>query len=516
MQTLQTHFDVIIIGYGPVGAVTANLLGQQNIRTLVIESDLRPHTQPRAFSCDDEAMRIYQYIGLDEQLRAQMFSDRHVDYTGHDGQIFAEIQLDRVNFGFGFRPLYFFHQPLLETTLHQGVERFDCVTVERGMELIELTQKDTHVELIVVDVERHQKRRFTANYVLGCDGARSVVRRQLNIALNGVRYEEPWLAVSGIIEPGSAKLNHIRFVCNPERPSFIGPAPANQYRLEFMLRPGETHAEMEKPNKVRELISPYLDPDKFTIQRAAVYTFHKTVAEQWQSGRVFLLGDAAHQMPPFMGQGLVSGLRDTMNLTWKLGQVIRGGNPRILESYEQERRPHTEAMIDISVKMGYVFLTRQRWAAQVRDTMFRLVQKIPMIRNFIQTMKFKPKPMYPDGLFYKGKQEKGKAEGTYFPQPGRLDAQLGKGFAVLALNANPATLVHNADLWQHLNGTFLNVGKDIIDNNGKLRQWFAENNAEVVIVRPDRFVYAAGSQAAMPQFEQHLAETFLLKNDLEQ
>lgn len=510
---MQTHYDVIIVGYGPVGAVTANLLGQQGIRTLVIERDLTPHTQPRAFSCDDEAMRIYQYIGLDEQLRAQMFSDKLVDYTGYDGRVFAEMHLDRVDFGFGFRPLYFFHQPLIEATLHQGVQRFDCVTVQRGLELTELTQTESQVSLVVTDTHTRQAQTLTASYVLGCDGARSIVRKQLNIALNGVSYEEPWLAVSGVVEPSTAKLDHIRFVCNPERPTFVGPAPANQYRLEFMLRPGETHADMENPEKVRDLISPYVDPDKFTIQRANVYTFHKTVAEQWQAGRVFLLGDAAHQMPPFMGQGLVSGLRDTMNLTWKLGQVICGGNPRILESYEQERRTHTEAMADISVKMGYVFLTRQRWAAQVRDNIFRLIQNVPAIRDFIQTMKFKPKPIYPQGLFYSGKQQKGQAQGTYFPQPARLDSQLGKGFAVLALNADPITLTHNQALWQQLNTSFINVGKDVADPDGKLRAWFAQYNAEVVIVRPDRFVYAAGPRTSLPQFEQALADTFILSQD---
>lgn len=509
---MQTHYDVIIVGYGPVGAVTANLLGQQGIRTLVIERDLTPHTQPRAFSCDDEAMRIYQYIGLDEQLRSQMFSDRLVDYTGHDDRVFAEIHLDRVDHGFGFRPLYFFHQPLLEATLHQGVERFDCVTVQRGLELTELTQFDSEVGLVVKDVNTGETQRLTARYILACDGARSIVRKQLNITLKGVSYEEPWLAVSGIAEPGSAKLDHVRFVCNPERPTFVGPAPANQYRLEFMLRAGETHADMENPAKVRELLSPYLDPDRFTIQRAAVYTFHKTVAEQWRADRVFLMGDAAHQMPPFMGQGLVSGLRDTMNLTWKLAQVICGANPKILDSYEQERLPHTEAMADISVKMGYIFLTRNRFAAMLRDNFLRLIQTIPPVREFFQTMKFKPKPIYPQGLFYSGAQQKGQAQGTYFPQPERLDETLGKGFAVIALNADPSTLVQNKALWQQLNATFINA-KDVTDPKGRLRNWFAQYGADVAIVRPDRFVYAAGPLASLEHFEQDLAETFLMEDE---
>lgn len=509
---MQTHFDVIIAGYGPVGAVTANMLGQHGIRTLVIERDRTPHTQPRAFSCDDEAMRIYQYIGLDEKLRAQMFSDRLVDYTGQDGRVFAEIHLDEVDPGTGFRPINFFHQPLLEATLHEGVERFECVTVQRGVELTELEQTDDQVRIVVKEVDTGQEHRYTASYLVGADGGRSTVRKLLNIALNGIHYEEPWLAVSGIVEPGSARLDHIRFVCDPYRPVFVGPAPANQFRLEFMLRPGETTADMEFPQKVRELISPYVDPDRFTIQRAAVYTFHNAVAEKWRDRRVFLAGDAAHQMPPFMGQGLVSGLRDTMNLSWKLTQALCGGNHGILDSYEQERRGHTEAMADISVKMGYIFLTRNQAAAWLRDQVFRVIQRVPAVRKFIQHMKFKPKPVYPQGLFFSGAGQKGQAQGTYFPQPERLDERLGKGFAVLALNADAAKLVHHDALWRQLNTTFINIGRDIKDQDNLLRDWFAQYHAEIVIVRPDRFVYAAGKKQDIPAFEKSLAEAFLMPN----
>jgi 3-(3-hydroxy-phenyl)propionate hydroxylase len=259
---LTTHFDVIIVGCGPVGAVSANILGQYGIKTLIIEREINEHGQPRAFSCDDEAMRIYQSIGLDEQLRA-----------GVGGKKFAKIILEEVDLGHGFRPIYFFHQKALEATLRSGFRRYPSVTLIQGQEVINLRQTTDGVYLDVRDVNTDDVYAYTADYVLGADGGRSTIRKLLDITLHGIHYEEPWLAVSGTVTSESAKkVDHIRFVCNPERPTFVGPAPFHQYRMEFMLNDGETTEAMEDPAKVRELISPYVDPDQFQIERAAVYT----------------------------------------------------------------------------------------------------------------------------------------------------------------------------------------------------------------------------------------------------
>lgn len=502
----MNHYQVVIIGCGPVGAVSANILGQHGISTLIIERDISEHGQQRAFSCDDEGMRVYQYIGLDEKLRAEMFADSHVDYSGLNGRIFAEIVLEEVDFGHGFRPIYFFHQPALEKTLREGFRRFSSVNFKAGYELLNLQQEKDNVCLEIRNADG-QIESITADYVLGADGGRSSVRKLLGIELEGIHYEEPWLAVSGIVEAGAAKLNHIRFVCDPERPVFVGPAPFNQYRIEFKLKEGETVAEMEKPEKVRELLSPYLDPKRFEIQRAAVYTFHNAVAKQWRKGRVFLLGDAAHMMPPFMGQGLVSGLRDSINIGWKLAYVLRGGDAAILDSYEQERRPHVSEMADLSVKMGYVFLTKNKLAAALRDNLFRTIQMIPAVKQFFRHMKFKPKPIYPKGFMLADNPQAGK----FFPQMDvcfngkleRLDDVLGKGFAVISRKPIQA----NA-LWERLEAKVFVLDKDIQDESGKLKAWFDKAEADLVIIRPDRFIFAAGASADLPSFEAELGRYF--------
>ncbi|MFC7762480.1 FAD-dependent monooxygenase [Catellatospora bangladeshensis] len=316
--------DVVIIGCGPVGALTANLLGVRGVSTLVVERSALPHGQPRAFSCDDEALRVYQQAGLLGQVGPYMHRPVLANYVNRAGRIFARVRLSEVDFGFGHPPLNFFDQPRLEAALRTGLDRFGHVTLRLGTELVSLAQDAHGVDVTLRDVATGQSRLVRAGYVLGCDGARSTTRAEAGIALSGRSYGEPWLAISGDVPPDAVRVPHTTFVCDWRRPAFVSPGTGGSYRLEFMLRPGETAAEMTRPEVVAELAAPYVDPARFTVTRAVGYTFHDLVAARWREGRVFLLGDAAHQMPPFLGQGLVSGLRDAANLTWKLALVLAG------------------------------------------------------------------------------------------------------------------------------------------------------------------------------------------------
>ncbi len=284
-----------------------------------------------------------------------------------------------------------------------------------------------------------------------------------------------------------------------------------------MLLPGETQEEMERPDTVRRLISPYVDPDRYRITRSVVYRFHNAVAERWRAGRVFLVGDAAHQMPPMMGQGLVSGLRDALNLAWKLELALRGvAGSALLDSYEAERRPHVKAMADTSVGMGKLFMSRSRLAAGARDRFFRAVQLVPRVRRFIRGLEFKPLPVYPSGVMLGGRRRGRNApEGTLFPQ-GRVETErgerllsdhvLGGGFAVVAMGADPRTVAPAADqgLWEALGTTLVKVipgdapwtahppeVRVVRDLTGRFGEWFRKHGARVAVVRPDRFVFGA-------------------------
>lgn len=224
-QPAATEVDVVVVGCGPVGALTANLLGLRGVSTLVVERSTTPHGQPRAFSCDDEALRIYQQVGLLDRIGADLHQPARADYVNAAGKTFATIDFSQVDFGFGHAPLNFFDQPRLEQVLRGGLDRYDHVELRLGTELVSLYQDDDRVHLVLRDVATGQSYPVQVRYVLGCDGARSTTRTAVRIPLAGASYAEPWLAVSGDVPAEAIRAPHTTFVCDWRRPAFVSPVP---------------------------------------------------------------------------------------------------------------------------------------------------------------------------------------------------------------------------------------------------------------------------------------------------
>lgn len=520
----STDVDVAIVGCGPVGAVAANFLGAAGLTCAVLERETNAHGQPRAFSCDDEALRIYQQIGLVDELRAGMRAADVVDYTGVGNRRFAEVHLSALDLGSGYSPLHFFHQPTLETTLRAGLRRFPAVSLRLGCEVTGLRTEADRATLELR--ERSGPSTLSARYVLACDGAHSAIRRFVGIEMHGARYSETWLAIAGFAPPEALRVPNTRFVCDPARPCFVGLGPANELRIEPMVLPHEDPFELERPEEIRRLIAPFVDPDHYQVTRAAAYGFGKHVAARWQSGPVFLLGDAAHQMPPFMGQGLVSGLRDVANLAWKLILVLRGAaDPTLLDSYELERRAHAQAMIDISVRMGHLFLTRNPLRARLRDAIFGELQRIDRFRRFIRDFEFKPPPRIERGCIAGGVGSRHSPQGAYFPQTrvtvadgeSMSDDSLGPGFAFVAHDADPRAYDRHG-LLTALGTRLVRVRApgpvdalpgvvDLADPTGRLTEWFEHHRVAFALVRPDRYVFGAAPASRAAALVDELART---------
>lgn len=339
------QIDVAIVGLGPTGAVLANLCGLAGLSTVVYERSTEPHPDPRAVHLDAEIARILQQCGFEAELDRLLTVSAGMEYVTATGEHLFTFE------GFEREPLlgwhedYVFHQPDLDRMLRAGLERFDHVEVRFGVEappIAELTN--------------------LARFVVACDGASSVVREQLGIGLLDRGYDEDWLVVDldlrGGVPTGLSQV--IQQICDPDRLATYVPGHPPHHRFEFRIehhvdRPDDGDA---LPDSWR-LVAPWgFTSENSELLRSARYRFHALMADRWRHGTVFLAGDAAHQMPPFMGQGLCSGVRDAANLAWKLTAVCAGevGSTEdaedLLESYERERRPHVDAVIELSIGAG--------------------------------------------------------------------------------------------------------------------------------------------------------------------
>jgi 3-(3-hydroxy-phenyl)propionate hydroxylase len=516
--------DVLIVGCGPVGGIAANYLGLRGVRTLVVDRDLKLFNLPRAFSCDDEAQRNFQAAGLEGELAVQLWRCMKMDYIDGDKQVLGSVAFGELDFGLGHPPLCFFSQPQLETVLREGLRRFPHVELRLGYEVVSFTQDADVVTAQLKERRTGRLRDVRARYVLGCDGAHSIVRRQMGVEMLGTSYEEPWIAISGTMPTAEPVFTY--YVCDPQRPGFVTRSVGNEVRMDLLVRENERAERIERPEFIEQLLAKYVDPKQVKIDRASVFTFQSKVAERWRVGRAFLLGDAAHLMPPFMGQGLCSGLRDAVNLSWKLAMVLRGAaGEALLETYERERHEHAANMINATIKMGRVFLSRNRVIAAARNALLRLLFRIPRTRRFLRSWEIKPKIVLDEGFLAGGRRRKGEVpEGAYFPQPqvglpgggsALLDDVFGPRFAVLILAGVSEPVRHSAEaLAQELEGVCLRVlpadkagearAGDVVDREGKLAAWFAQHQADTVVVRPDRYVFGGSSGPAIEELREEL------------
>lgn len=332
----MTSYEVAIVGLGPTGAVLATALGRAGVRTVVFERSLEPYSQPRACHLDAEVARILARLGFAQELPALLTESHGMEYVDRPRgrRLFTFEGFERAPL-LGWHEDYVFVQPDIEAMLRRGLQAFRHVEIRRGLDAPPLD------ELLTM-----------ARFVVACDGASSTVRQQAGISLRDMHYDEPWLVVDVMLdhEPSPPLPKVIQQVCDPARLATFVPSHGSHRRWEFLL------ADDEQVD-VWELLGEWgVTPLHGDLVRAVPYRFHALVAEQWRGGpdgRVFLAGDAAHMMPPFMGQGLCSGVRDADNLAWKLVEVLRAVSAAsLLDSYEAERRPHTEAVIALSIEAG--------------------------------------------------------------------------------------------------------------------------------------------------------------------
>lgn len=366
--------EVAIVGFGPVGATLAALLAPHLEHVEVFERSTTVFPLPRAAHLDHEVMRVFDDAGAASAVLPATTPVKGMHFLERrDGPELFGFDAPDGPTRFGWPSGLMFYQPELEVALRRPSERCPWVHVHLGHDVEAVVDRGDHVELTVRDLASDEVAVHRARYVVGCDGARSTVRRAAGIAFTDLGFDEPWLVLDVELLRDDLDLPEVvQQVCDPARPATFVPMPGNRRRWEFMLLPDEDPAEMERPEVFRRLLGDWVDPDAVEVIRSAVYRFHALVASPWRQGRLLLAGDAAHQMPPFLGQGMCAGVRDAANLAWRLHSVLEGrAGDGLLDSYETERAPHVRSIIDLAVTMGSIICTLDPEVAAARNQQFR-------------------------------------------------------------------------------------------------------------------------------------------------
>jgi 3-(3-hydroxy-phenyl)propionate hydroxylase len=506
------RYDAIIVGYGPVGVTAANLLGGMGIRVAVIEREPSVFPRTRAISTDEEVMRIWQRVGLAERLERDMLACLPIDFVDARGRSF--LSLAPVSRGNGHPPQLFIYQPAVEGVLREGVARYPNVSVLLGYDCQGVAQDADGVDVTVCELVTGTVLTLRAAHLIAADGGSSPIRTRLGVGFAGRTYEDRWVVIDTSVRRDWDTANRLRFHCDPARPAVDCPVPFAHHRWEFPVLPGEDERQLVSHEYIWRLLRRYgRTPDEVEILRAAVYSHHVRLAARWRVGRVFLAGDAAHVMPPWIGEGMAAGIRDVANLCWKLAAVIRGElDDSALDSYQPERQPHARALTRFSVRFGRVITPRRRALTVLRNVVFRTVLRFGPAGAYMREARWFPDTAYRTGLL--AQPRGGRAAGRQLPQPWVLDGD-GDRRLLDSVLAGRWVLLHTCPARDWLGWAapavirlrVARVGSPpapgvIVDADNVLVPWLRRHRAVVVAVRPDAVVYAAsrGTDLAPPPF----------------
>ncbi|HTH89167.1 bifunctional 3-(3-hydroxy-phenyl)propionate/3-hydroxycinnamic acid hydroxylase [Mycobacterium sp.] len=482
---------VVIVGAGPTGITAATLLAQYGVDCLVLDRWANVYPQPRAVHLDDEIYRVVARLGISDEFAAISRPAQGLRLLDPTMRVLAEFRRDTALSEHGFPQANMFDQPELEALLRTNLKRYSSAELRGNVEVTAVEEtSDGRIRVAFVDGTDNSEHDVHADFVLGCDGANSVVRARIGAAMRDMRFEQRWLVVDAATDADLDQWDGVHQVCNPARAGTYMRIGSTRYRWEFRLLPDESADDFGSLQALKPLITPWtsrVGDDELELVRVTEYTFRAQTADRWRRGNIFLLGDAAHLTPPFIGHGMGAGMRDAMNLAWKVAGVISGDLPRAaLDSYEQERKPHTRHMIRLALTVGWAMTAGGELGNLIRRLVVTRMKFVPGLRSKVIDSRT---PALHRSAFVHRRHARRQLAGTLCPNPVladgcRLDRVLGDGFALI-------TAVPPDDTQHRLlneRGAVVHIAAP----DGELADWLRRGRVTSAIVRPDRTVMWAG------------------------
>jgi flavoprotein hydroxylase len=497
-------WDVLIVGYGPVGQVLSLLLARKGWRVSVIDRWPTPYTKPRAVSFDGQAARIIAAAGVGLPIAGVCEPGADYEVANADGETLLRFELKRSG-RHGWPDSTSVHLPGLEEALAARAAQWPNLSVTRGIRAVQIAERGSTVDVVAEDTVTCVRQTISARWVIGCDGANSFVREHLRTGWQDAGFSRDWMACDVVPhDPAAFEPCNLQ-VADPRRPRVVVSAGPGQRRYEFMRMPGEALPRFDGVEGAWRLLRTFgMTRDQGTLVRHAVYRFEARNADRWRVNRILLAGDAAHQMPPFAGQGMCTGIRDAANLAWKLDLVLRKrAADSILDTYEAECRTQAQRAIDVSVGLGRLICLTDPVAAAHRDAAMRASA------GSASGHTGQPGDLPVDGFVHKGPNGPVGAAGHVAPQArlgrrggtGLFDELLGDGFVLLTA-VDAATLTDSAGrrLLGRLGARIARVlpanagagtarGHGVTDVDNVYLPWLDSIAAGAVLIRPDRYVY---------------------------
>ncbi|RZL23139.1 MAG: bifunctional 3-(3-hydroxy-phenyl)propionate/3-hydroxycinnamic acid hydroxylase [Rhodococcus sp. (in: high G+C Gram-positive bacteria)] len=539
MKTTQDT-EVLIVGAGPAGLMLANILGMYGKQVTVLEAMDTLIDYPRGVGLDDESFRTIQTVGLVDAIRPHTNPQHIMRLVNGAGKVMLVNNPQTVEFGWERK--HGFIQPEADKALYEGLSRFGNVQVLFGHR-VENVEEDGQSVTAIALVSRPdgtiEERRFSAQYLVGCEGGKSPTRKRLGVSFEGESPSTRWLVVDVNNDPLGTP--NVFLGADPKRPYVSIGLPHAVRRWEFMLHADETEEQVTDPDYVNALLADHVpNPAELDFIRRRVFTHHGRVASDFRKGRQLIAGDAAHLMPVWMGQGWNSGMRDATNLGWKLAAVLSGqADDALLDTYTSERKDHAQAMVDLSLTFGRLIKITNPVGAVLRDAASSVLNLFPQVKSYFADMRFKPMPRYTRGVLADpNTRESGSAAakltsklipvltanvknspvGVQFPQPRvnsrdasdqLLDDAIGNWWSVIVWGNSPKDVLPQSSLdklsllgarlvavvpetqreWaqKHMDPDVMVLG----DHTGRLKKWFDDRPTPLVFLRPDRFVAGA-------------------------